>query len=69
MMTEKTAIQPYSPFFPPGPATPSKTRPKSKYMYEEDPKKPDWLLLLISALVLLTLLIAWFVDIPALFHY
>ncbi len=30
------------------------------------PRQPDWLLVLIIGLVLLTLLIAWFADIPAL---
>lgn len=29
------------------------------------PRQPDWLLVLIIGLVLLTLLIAWFADIPA----
>ncbi|WP_375444920.1 hypothetical protein [uncultured Fibrella sp.] len=29
------------------------------------PKKPDWLLILVSILFLITLLIAWAVDLPA----
>lgn len=37
------------------------TRPKN-----QPSRKPDWLLLLISFLLLLTLLIAWLVDMPAL---
>lgn len=68
IMTDKNVNHPYSPFFPPGLATPTKTRPKLKYLNEDDPRKPDWLILLISALVLLTLLIAWVVDIPGLFN-
>jgi hypothetical protein len=67
-MRAKNQIQPYSPFFPPGPVSSTSTRTKSKYLYEEKPRKPDWLLLLISALFLLTLLIAWVVDIPNLLN-
>ena len=67
-MTAKNQIQPYTPIFPPGPVNPASTRIKSKNFYDDKPRKPDWLFLLISALVLLTLLIAWAVDIPNLLH-
>ncbi|WP_461111366.1 hypothetical protein [Spirosoma jeollabukense] len=63
-MTANDQIHPYTPIFPPGPASPTLTRTNSKQLYDEKPRKPDWLLLLISALVLLALLIAWAVDIP-----
>jgi hypothetical protein len=33
---------------------------------DQPPRKPDWLLLLVSVLLLLTLLIAWLADIPKL---
>lgn len=35
---------------------------------EEPPRKPDWLLILVGILFLLTLLIAWLADIPTLFR-
>jgi hypothetical protein len=34
--------------------------------YDDSSAKPDWLVLFMSAVFLLTLLIAWLVDIPAL---
>ncbi|AUD03656.1 hypothetical protein CWM47_18590 [Spirosoma pollinicola] len=64
-MTDKNATLSYSPF---NPANPPNTRPKSKYPYEQESRKPDWLLLLISAIVLLTLLIAWLAGIPGSFY-
>ncbi|MFD2935287.1 hypothetical protein [Spirosoma flavum] len=67
-MIAKSQTQSYTPFFPPGSVSPTTKRAKPKYVYDEKPRKPDWLLLLISALVLLTVLIAWVVDIPSLFH-
>lgn len=33
---------------------------------DEPPRKPDWLLIMVSILFLLTLLIAWLVDVPVL---
>ncbi len=35
---------------------------------EEPPRKPDWLLILVGILFLLTVLIAWLADIPTLFR-
>ncbi len=35
---------------------------------EKPPRKPDWLLILVSVLFLLTVLIAWLADIPTLFR-
>jgi hypothetical protein len=35
---------------------------------EKPPRKPDWLLILVSILFLLTVLIAWLAGIPALFR-
>ncbi|GAB4016272.1 hypothetical protein [Spirosoma koreense] len=59
----------YTPLIPPSPADPTTNRKRSRNPFEEDPQpKPDWLLILISVLFLLTLLIAWLVDIPGLMH-
>ena len=33
---------------------------------DEPPRKPDWLLIMVGILFLLTLLIAWLVDVPVL---
>ncbi|QMW01538.1 hypothetical protein [Spirosoma foliorum] len=68
MMTTESQTLTYTPFFPPAPVSKAERRTKSRYFYDEKPPKPDWLILLISALVLLTLLIAWVVDIPNLLH-
>ncbi|WP_020595958.1 hypothetical protein [Spirosoma panaciterrae] len=58
---------PYTPFFPPGPAT--RKRPTPNPLYDDDqPPQPDWLLILMCALFLLTLFLAWYVDIPRLLH-
>ena len=35
---------------------------------EKPPRKPDWLLILVGVLFLLTVLIAWLADIPTLFR-
>jgi hypothetical protein len=48
------------------------TKPQKKHSsidpLNEQPRKPDWLVLLMSALFLITLLIAWLVNIPAILH-
>ncbi|WP_080056035.1 hypothetical protein [Spirosoma aerolatum] len=60
---------PYTPFFPPGPATPTRKRPTNDPLFNDDrPPQPDWLLILMCALFLLTLFLAWYVDIPRLLH-
>lgn len=48
-------------FFPPGPASTGTQDREKKLFREEQPRKPDWLILLMSALFLLTLLIAWLI--------
>lgn len=35
---------------------------------DKPPRKPDWLLILVGILFLLTVLIAWLADIPTLFR-
>lgn len=36
--------------------------------FNDQPRKPDWLVLFMGAVLLLTLLIIWLVDIPSLLH-
>ncbi|WP_460972897.1 hypothetical protein [Spirosoma migulaei] len=65
-MTDKTIIHPYTPFFPPGPVSPDAVRKKTTNpLGEKPPRQPDWLLIWVSILFLLTILIAWLVDIPS----
>lgn len=40
--------------------------PSNKLLDDKPPRKPDWLLIMVSILFLLTLLIAWLVDVPVL---
>ncbi|WP_461092662.1 hypothetical protein [Spirosoma gilvum] len=63
-----TSTHPYTPFFPPGPATPTRNRPQHKPLYDDGdpPPQPDWLLILMCGLFLLTIFLAWYVDIPRL---
>ncbi|WP_157816043.1 hypothetical protein [Spirosoma pollinicola] len=67
-MIDKTIAYSYSPFFPPSPVSPAESRKTSRFTYNEKPRKPDWLVLLMSALFLLTLLILWLVEFPSLFR-
>ncbi|NEU70366.1 hypothetical protein GK091_26050 [Spirosoma agri] len=67
-MLVKNVRQPYTPYSPPESASPPSTRIDPLSPDKDRPRKPDWLLLLIGALILLTLLIAWLVDIPTLWH-
>lgn len=63
-MAHPTVIQAYTPFFPPGPV-PKVTRNKNKQLLNgEPPQKPDWLMIIMGALFLLTLVLLWIVDIP-----
>ena len=65
-MTDKPPIQAYTPFFPPGPVNPNSVRKKSANpLGDKPPRQPDWLLIWVSILFLLTILIAWLVGIPS----
>ncbi|GAB4024597.1 hypothetical protein [Spirosoma koreense] len=65
-MSEHTASLFYTPFFPPSPVS-KITRNKDRKLFgEEPPQKPDWLMIFMGILFLVTLLIAWLVDIPGL---
>ncbi|MFC5412089.1 hypothetical protein ACFPMF_22380 [Larkinella bovis] len=58
----------YSHSFQTGPGH-RRQSPKGLRLSDSDPReprRPDWLLILMVSLFVLTLLIAWFVDIPAL---
>jgi len=64
-MTQKTLRQPRVPFFSFGPANPNTARKKATHRFgEKPPRQPDWLLVWMGILFLLTLLIAWLADIP-----
>ena len=45
-----------------------KPRPKNPVEDPQQPRKPDWLMLLVIGLFLLTLLIAWLTDVPVMFR-
>ncbi|WP_420150693.1 hypothetical protein [Spirosoma sp.] len=67
-MTCATHLHLYSPFLPPIRFRRGNDQNKPPNPFDEKPRKPDWLVLFMSALFLLTLLIAWLVDIPGLFR-
>lgn len=54
----------YTPFFPPGPVSKGTQARDKKLIDEEPPRKPDWLMIFMGVLFLLTLLLLWIVDIP-----
>ncbi|GAB3939658.1 hypothetical protein GCM10028805_00400 [Spirosoma harenae] len=67
-MFDHTTPLRYTPFFPPSPVSKT-TRNKNKELFnEEPPQKPDWLMIFVAALFLLTLLLLWIVDIPNLLN-
>lgn len=58
----------YTPLFPPVPVS-KVTRNHAKKMFSgEPPQKPDWLVIFMGILFLLTLLLLWIVDIPSLLN-
>ncbi|MBD2757625.1 hypothetical protein [Spirosoma validum] len=68
-MLHPDALHPYTPFFPPGPVETKATRNRMNNPYgEEPPKKPDWLMIFMGILFVLTLLLLWIVDIPRLLN-
>ena len=68
MLYKKTNYA-YASYFPPGSDSRNPTRePLHRPVDEKQPRKPDWLLILVSVLFLITLLIAWLADIPGLFR-
>ncbi|MGA0557253.1 hypothetical protein ACO2Q8_11415 [Larkinella sp. VNQ87] len=50
----------------PTPLTRPHRRPDASGFDDPEPWRPDWLMILMVSLFILTLLIAWLVDIPAL---
>lgn len=61
-------LQTYSSFSPASFQTDLPPNPANKSIDDKPPRKPDWLLILVGILFLLTLLIAWLTDIPVLFR-
>ncbi len=59
-------LQTYSSFAPASVQTDVSRSPTNKSINDKPPHKPDWLLVMVSILFLLTLLIAWLTDIPVL---
>ena len=66
-MTINALLYTDSSYLPPGfrnqPAPPTRLKPQTD---PKPPRKPDWLLIIMGILFLLTLLVAWLADIPAL---
>lgn len=54
----------HPPFFPRSTVSKTVRTSDSKQLNEKPPRKPDWLLIFMSVLFLLTLLLLWIVDIP-----
>ncbi|MBD2755646.1 hypothetical protein [Spirosoma validum] len=65
-MTNEKSLNFYSSSLPPIRVGLNPKRNKMTDSFDDEPPKPDWLVLLMSAFFLLTLLIAWLVDIPGL---
>ncbi|WP_420148048.1 hypothetical protein [Spirosoma sp.] len=63
-MIHSTSSYLYTPFFPPGPVSKATRNRDKKLFSEEPPQKPDWLMVFMGILFLLTLLLLWIVDIP-----
>jgi hypothetical protein len=59
------AILAYTPFFPPGPARHSPNR-TNRTFDKKPPKQPDWVMILMGILFLMTLLLLSLVDVPSL---
>jgi hypothetical protein len=54
----------HPPFFPGNTTSATNQAHTRKRLSEDPPRKPDWLLIFMSVLFLLTLLLLWLVDIP-----
>ncbi|WP_461052239.1 hypothetical protein [Spirosoma arcticum] len=65
-MISPSFLQTYSSFSPASVQTDLSPNPTNKSIDDKPPGKPDWLLILVSILFLLTLFIAWLVDVPVL---
>lgn len=61
-----TVVHAYSSYSPVSARTDSSRKQVSQPAGNEPPRKPDWLLIMVSILFLLTLLIAWLVGVPVL---
>lgn len=61
-----SVVHAYSPYSPVSARTDSSWERVSPPAGNEPPRKPDWLLIMMSILFLLTLLIAWLVGVPVL---
>ena len=59
-------LQTSSSFSPASDQTDVCRNPTNKSIDDKPPRKPDWLLIMVSILFGLTLLIAWLVDVPVL---
>lgn len=63
-MSHSTTPYSYTSFFLPSPVS-KVTRNRDKKLFGgEPPRKPDWLMIFMGILFLLTLLLLWIVDIP-----
>ncbi|UFH51982.1 hypothetical protein [Spirosoma sp. KNUC1025] len=68
-MSFTTVLHPYTPFFPPGPAETKAYRNRNNpFNRDEPPQKPDWLMIFMGILFVLTLFLLWIVDIPRLLN-
>gem|GEM_PF-1524066 len=65
MIHEKTPFT-YTSFFPPSSTRKAESTKKTPNPFDEPPNNPDWLLIFVSVLFLLSLLIVWLVDFPRL---
>lgn len=56
----------YTSFFPPSSTRKAESTKNTPNPFDEPPNNPDWLLIFVSILFLLSLLIVWLVDFPRL---
>jgi hypothetical protein len=66
-MAPETAFLVYTSPFTPVSVSPNHTHPRPEHPAQKPSPKPDWLIILMGILFLITLLIVWLVDVPALF--
>jgi hypothetical protein len=66
-MMDKNKIHSYSPIATHSVKQKSDRNKLGNPFEKKPPRKPDWVMILVSIFILLTLLIGWYVDIPGLF--
>lgn len=68
-MTYEKITYAHASYFPPSSTSQDRLKNQTdQRANDRQPRKPDWLLILVSILFLISLLIAWLADIPSIFR-